>query len=115
MQIISLSSRDVINSETVTVDATAGGVALTKTKYRVAGAATGALQGQPHHAREAFITVEDQQIRWNIDPDVTVTATTNGHEADDGDSFSIHGRAIANFRAIRTGGISGAIRVTYFG
>jgi hypothetical protein len=110
MQLITTSPRDVIGSETITVDTTAGGVALTATKYRVAGPG-----GMNHDAKEAFITVEDQPIRWKVDPAVTVTATTNGHGANAGDVFSIHGQQIVNFRAIRTGGVSATIRVTYFG
>lgn len=108
-ELITTSPRDVIGSETITIDNTAGGKALTVSKYTVGtGIAT-------RRAKEAFITVEDQQLRWNIDPAVTVTATTNGHEAGDGDNFIIYGQQLANFRAIRTGGSDSVIRVTYLG
>lgn len=110
MQLITTSPRDVLGSETITVDNTAGGVGLSATKYNPVG-----LGGMNHKAKEAFITVEDQSIRWNIDPGVTVTATTNGHKANDGDAVTVYGQALENFRAIRTGGVSATIRVTYFG
>lgn len=108
MQIISIGPRVVIGSETVTVSTTA--IGLTSTKYKVAA---GSL-GDRMYAKEAFVTVEDNQVRWNLDPAVTVTASTNGHEADAGDSFSIHGvTAMDNFRAIRTGGADGVLRISY--
>lgn len=111
MSLISFSPKPVMASETVTVDATAGGVALTSTKYfkQVGGTAS-----QRARANSALITVEDQQIRWNVDPAVTVSATENGHEAGDGDVINLEGQQIVDFRAIRTGGSSATIRVTYF-
>ena len=108
--LITTSPRDVIGSETITVDATAGGKSLTAATYTVVG-----VGGVNHYAKEAYISVEDQQLRWNVNPAVTVDASSNGHEANDGDVIVIHGQQIPNFRAIRTGGTSAVIRVTYFG
>ena len=110
MYLITTSPRDVIGSETITIDNTAGGVALTVSVYNPVG-----LGGMNHTAKEAFITVEDQSLRWNVNPGVTVTASTNGHKANDGDAITIVGQQLANFRAIRTGGVNATIRVTYFG
>lgn len=112
MAMISFAARPVLASETIAVDATAGGVALTTTKIfkRVEDNHAG---GQIR-ANSAYISVEDQQIRVNFDPAVTVTATTNGHAFSAGDSFIVEGQALVNLRAIRTGGTSGAMRVTYF-
>ncbi len=113
MQITSIHARNVLGSESVTVDATSGGVSLTATKYNPGSSSD--HPGDKMPVKSAFITVEDNEIRFNINPAVTVTPTANGHEAGVGTSFEIHGRAVANFRAIRTGGSSGVIRVTYFG
>jgi hypothetical protein len=111
MPLTYLSPRPVMGSETVTVDATAGGVALTSTTYTKQ---TGNGAADRVMAKVAFISVEDQQIRVNFDPAVTVTASTNGHEFGDGDSFLVEGEAIKNLRAICTGGTSGVMRVTYY-
>ena len=113
MQVISLTSRPVWASETVTVDATAGGVGLTAATLIKQ---TGGDANQISRARVAFITVEDNEIRMNLDPGVTVTATTNGHELAAGTSVVLDGTAVLNdVRFIRTGAGSGVIRVTYYG
>jgi hypothetical protein len=110
MLIMSGSPRDVMGHEAVTVDATAGGVGLTVTKYNPVGSA-----GMNHKAKYAYCTVEDQEIRYSVDPATVPEAGTGGHEVAAGGSFWLYGQMIPNFKAIRTGGSSGVLRVTYFG
>jgi hypothetical protein len=100
-----------MGSETLTIDDTAGGKALTASVYSVQA---GNTASQRNIAKTALVSVEDNSIRVNLNPAVTVTATTNGHEFDNNDSFWLEGAQIQNFRAIRVGGSSGVIRVTYF-
>lgn len=89
--------------ETVTVDNTAGGVALTAATF----APTNAIP-----ADHAFITVETAQIRFNYDS--TAPTSTAGHVAEPGDVIKLDSnQSIKRFRAIRTGGVSATIRVTY--
>lgn len=89
--------------ETVTVDGTAGGVALTKATY--------APQGEAGAVR-ALITLETGQIRYTYDG--TAPTTTVGHLLDPGDTIVLDGAEnISKWRGIRTGGTSGAAHVTY--
>jgi hypothetical protein len=111
MALIKVGPRAVIGSEDITIDNTAGGIALTASKYRVQ---VGGNASDTISAKSALVTVESNPVRVNLNPAVTVTATTNGHEFDDNDSFEIEGAQIPNFRAIRTGGSNGVIHVTYF-
>ena len=63
-------------------------------------------------AERAFFTVETAAIRYTIDG--TTPTTTVGHLLSSGDIVLIDGyENIANFRAIRTGGTSASIKVTY--
>jgi hypothetical protein len=103
--------KPVLASEELTIaDSVLG---LTSTKYRKQ---VGGNASDLYSANSAFITIEDQPLRINLDPAVTVSATANGHEFAAGDSFIVEGAAnIANLRAIRTGGTSGVLHVTYFG
>lgn len=90
-----------VDAESVTVDATSGGVAITTAKIT-----SGVVR--------AFCKVETAEIRIQTDPDITITA--GGSEGSPimavGSSFFIHGQPdIKNFRAIRTSGVSGVLRV----
>ena len=84
--------------ESVTVDSTAGGKALTKygrNKY-------------------AIITVETAQIRFTLDG--TAPTTTVGHLLNAGDILELDSlEDMKSFRAIRTGATSATIHVTYLG
>lgn len=89
--------------ETKTVDATAGGVALTTATF----APTSAVA-----AARAFITCEGANMRFCYDG--TAPTATAGHHLDVGDTVEIVGlQNIAAFRAIRTGPTSGTLYVTY--
>ena len=95
---VQLSGSNAQESEAVTVDNTAGGVALTPAKY--AG------------CRSAFITVEDAQLRWTIDG--TAPTTTVGHVANPADIIDlVSAEDMAAFRAIRTGSTSAKLYCTY--
>lgn len=107
----SFGSLRVVGSEDITVDATAGGVALTATKYSPQLGPDASFKSPPGIA---VITVEAQPLRWKVDPAVTLDATTNGHVAVATDIIVIEGQALVNFRAIRTTGSSATIHVTYF-
>lgn len=103
---------EIVGSESITIDNTAGGVALTSSAY------TKQFGNDPTSTRQAtyaLITVEDHPIRINLNPAVDVTATAHGHLLIAGQSALLtHTAEIVNFRAIRTSGSSGVIRVTYF-
>ncbi len=96
MQLIGSKAQDY---ESITVDGTEGGVALTAAKY---GTCT-----------KAFITAETASIRFTVDG-TTPTATV-GHLVNPGTTVVKldSNEDIAAFRAIRTGAISATIHVTY--
>ena len=86
--------------ESVTVDATVGGVALTAGTYGT--------------IIYAFITAETAQMRFTVDG--TAPTTTVGHLLNPGDILELDSLSdITAFRAIRTGSVSGVIKVTYSG
>ena len=86
--------------ESVTVDSTAGGKALTAGTYGT--------------YIYAFITAETAQMRYTVDG--TAPTTANGHLLNPGDILKLDSNAdIVAFRAIRTGSVSGVIKVTYSG
>jgi hypothetical protein len=96
--LVSVSGNVASEYEALTIDSTAGGVALTAAKY---GTCT-----------KAFITVETAQIRFTVDG--TAPTTTAGHILNAGDNLDIDSNEdIAAFRAIRTGSTSGVIQCTY--
>lgn len=106
------AGKGAIAYETLTIDATAGGVPLTAGTYTIS---RNSNTGLKEKANRALISVETQSVRWNVSPGVTVTDTTNGHLAAALDSIWLNNTAqIENFRAIRATGSSGTIRVTYF-
>jgi hypothetical protein len=85
-------------SESITVDNTVGGKALTAVNY---GTNT-----------KAFITCETAQMRFSIDG--TAPTATVGHLVNSGDIIKLDSNAdIAAFRIIRTGATSGVIKCTY--
>ena len=86
--------------ESVTIADTAGGVALTAGTY-----------GTNIYA---LITAETAQMRFTVDG--TAPTTTVGHLLNHGDTLELDSLAdITAFRAIRTGSVSGVIKVTYSG
>lgn len=89
--------------ESITVDNTAGGVGLTASTYRPAGAA---------QAEVAFVTVEDGPCRYRYDGG-TPTSTV-GHKASNGTILVLKGQhQMDNFKAIRTGTTDATLRVSY--
>ena len=84
--------------EQLTIDATVAGIPLAPAKYTI--------------NTKAFITVETAPIRFRIDG-VAPTATV-GHLLNIGDSAELDSASnIANFKAIRTTGVSAVINCTY--
>jgi len=95
-------SVDVIRSgiahEAITIDDTVGGVGLT-----AASAAS---------SNRIFVTAETADMRFRYDGGAPTT--TAGHLISDGDTLTLYGtQNIKNFRAIKTGGVSGVLHVTY--
>jgi len=94
----------VIDSEDITIDATAGGVKLTEAKRKA------------DKVVRARCTVETAQVRSQVDPAVTLLAGSIGEIWNIGDKFIITGKNdLENFRAIRTGSTSGKLVVSYEG
>ena len=73
---------------------------------------TAATYTQTGYAVQAFITLESAQIRWRIDGgDPTASV---GHLLEIGQNLMLGSPdAVKNFKAIRTGSASSAIKVTY--
>ncbi|KKM86967.1 hypothetical protein LCGC14_1273710 [marine sediment metagenome] len=93
-------------TERLTVDATSGGVGFAEDI-----AATPGIE-------RAVCKVETAQVRVQTEPDTTLTQ--GGAEGSSlwnvGDSFNVTGQEdMKNFKAIRTGGSSGALSVTFEG
>lgn len=87
--------------ESITIDSTSGGKGFTLATYTASSGVARAL-----------ITAETAQMRYTYDG--TAPTTTVGHLLEVGDVLIVEGRMnIDAFRAIRTGGSSGAITVTY--
>ena len=96
--VMQLSGSIASEYESLTIDNTAGGIALTAAKYGT--------------CRKAFITVETAQIRYTYDG--TPPTTTVGHLANAYDIIDLtSAEDIAAFRAIRVGSVSGTIHCTY--
>jgi hypothetical protein len=88
-----------LSHQSLTVDATAGGVALPSI---------------PAGAREAYITVETAPFRFTYDG--TAPTASVGHLKVDTDEFVLKGRNVMKkFRAFRTTGVSSVLRITYHG
>lgn len=112
MATFTTSPLTAMTHESVTVDATAGGVGLTAANLVYQPTAN--LQYDPVlRAVEALLTLETAQIRWTVDG--TAPTTTVGHLLEPGDSLVVQGyAALRAFKAIRTGGTSGTLKVTPF-
>lgn len=95
--------------ETVTVAGTAIGLTAATGRKQVGETASDFIT-----ANAAFVTVEVAEIRWNFVPGLTPTASTNGHLSGINTYFWLYGQQIRDFKAIRTGGTSGELKVTYF-
>lgn len=92
---------DVFAFETITVAGTAIG-------FTPATASPGAATG----AEVAHLTLEAGQIRYRADG--TDPTATVGHLMDPGDVLELSGAdTLRRFRAIRTGGVSGTLSVSY--
>lgn len=93
-----------ISSESITIDATAGGVGFTVAKI------TGKVI-------RASCQVETAQIRIQTSSSTITAGGTEGSPTRDvGDSFYIYGNPdLLSFKAIRTGGASGTLQVIYEG
>lgn len=86
------------DKETLTIDNTVGGISLTPAKY---GTNT-----------KAFITVENASIRYWING--SAPTVSEGHLLNAGDALELDSNSdIANFKAIRTTGVSATIQCTY--
>lgn len=84
--------------EQLTIDATVGGIALTSVTYGT--------------ARYAEISIDDADIRFTVDG--TPPTATLGHLVGPGDIVRLDSNEdIAAFRAIRAGGTSAKINVSY--
>lgn len=94
---------DAFAHESVTIDNTSGGKALTSGTYAPTGART---------AQRALLSLEVAQIRFTYDG--TAASATVGHLMEIGDRLELVGsNAIAAFRGFRTGAASGTLKVTY--
>jgi hypothetical protein len=101
--IIRSNTYDPFDKEELTVDDTVGGVSFDTDKIRPAGEIP---------AEIACCTLETAQIRHWIDG--SAPTTTEGHLTEIGDTLVVEGEvALENFRAIRTGGTSGELKVSY--
>jgi hypothetical protein len=100
---------DALTFETLTVDATVGGVGFTTTKLRSLITGTTATM----NAVEALLTVETNPMRFTLDG--TAPTTTVGHLLNPGDSLVVSGIGnLKRFKAIRTGAASATVAVTYY-
>jgi len=98
--------------ESIAVDSTAGGKALTAATYDAVINANDVVTTR--HPKLAVITVEDQNLRWATNPGTTVSSTV-GHLAQAGDVISVEGyENIKNFRAIRATGTDSNLRATFY-
>jgi hypothetical protein len=70
-------------------------------------------QNATNQAVSALLSLETAEIRYTLDGTVPTTAV--GHIMSAGQSMTlVNQHQLANFQAIRTGGTSGALKVTYF-
>ena len=86
--------------DSLTVDATAGGVTWPPAYMSTY---------QPHYV---IADLEDAEIRYTVDG--TAPTTTVGHKLDVGDRLILEGNEVPQFKAIRTGGVSGALKYTMY-
>ncbi len=86
----------------LTVDDTAGGVSI------VAGGKSSSTYRSP--ANKTYMTLETAQIRWTVDG--TAPTTSVGHLLEYGQSLTLTGEDIVNFKAIKTGATSATLMIT---
>lgn len=118
--VITQGSRRALAFEQITVDATAGGKSLTAATFTKIKPTQTVGYGVPPvvvNAKSCFITVEGtagtNDIRVTFDG--TAPTSTVGHLVVAGSTITIDGTDnMLAFRAIRVGGTSGAISVTYY-
>lgn len=80
----------------------------------VAGSAIGTTAAKASVAHKIFVTAETAEMRFRFDGDDP--ASDEGHVIDAGDTLELYGnRNIVNFLAIKTGGTSGVLKITYYG
>lgn len=84
--------------EALTVDNTVGGVGFTASTYDKAYYAIGRL--------------ESGQIRFTVDG--TAPTTTVGTLLEVGEILELNANELRGFKAIRTGGVSGSLRTTFY-
>ncbi len=102
-RVLTNEQRDAVAYEAITIDGTAGGVALTSTMIQPTAGI---------HRLSALISIETAQIRYRYDGGAPTA--TEGHVAEAGDILVVNGvNNLKNFRAIRTTGVSATARVTY--
>ena len=91
--------------EDLTVDSTAGGVALDSTKVK--------NKANPiKECQRVILTLETAAVRYRTDGGAPTT--TVGHLLGSGDILTLQGQpTIDRFRAIRTTGTSGVFRATF--
>lgn len=96
--------------ESVTFDATAGGIGLTSATYNPT------VTDKPSEfsrAELAVMSCQTAQIRYRVDGGTVTSA--NGMIVNPGDMLMVYGFAnISAFRGIRTGGTSGVCDITYY-
>jgi hypothetical protein len=79
----------------------------------VAAIAIGGTPATYDDAVRVEITLETAQIRYRVDG--TNPTASEGHLVEVGDIITLKSASqIANFMAIRTGGMSGVLKITYF-
>ena len=96
---------EIFDYESLTVDDTATGVALDSDVYKSA-------TGRP--AKGAFMRNEGANIRFQVVPTKTVTASANGLPLLDTETYTIDTlKDLENFKAIRQGAVSSTLHVFY--
>lgn len=103
--------RNAFAYEQVTLDATAGGIALTSATYNPTVVGTPSSMTR---AELAIMNCQTAQARYKVDGVAAVT-TSLGMIVNPGDTLQIYGFAnIAAFRGIRTGAVSAVCDITYY-
>lgn len=76
--------------------------------------AVGTTWAKTKKAYKAFVTAETAEMRFRFDGESPTK--TEGHIIDSGDTLELYGNAnVVNFEAIRTGDVSGVLKITYYG
>lgn len=94
-------------------DTDVGIIAFAYESVTVAAAAIGLTSATYANAIYVEMTLETAQIRIRLDG--TNPTASEGHIVERGDVITLEGTAqISQFRAYRTGAVSGVLKVTYF-